>query len=176
MPKSLFLPCRPVPVGRLKELTAAVGALAAAAALAGCTGGRDDAGTPPRTPPSPSAPSPTRSAAFDRVQHVPGETVTRAPAYPDGKALIQKANVQGSQELDIPGGLKAGPLAILVNCRGDGTLTVAVKPVGLSFPLTCVKEETSSIQNVMDLPNPRSHGTVTVTSPSGVRWALTVGQ
>jgi hypothetical protein len=156
----------------MRALMAAAGGLAAAAALAGCTGGQGGTGTPS----SPSAPSPTRSSAFDRVQHVPGESVTKAPAYPDGKALIQKANVQGSQEIDIPGGLKAGPLSILVNCQGDGTLTVSVKPVGLSFPLTCVKEETSSIMNEMDLPSPRSHGTVTVTAPSGVRWALTVGQ
>ncbi|WP_328748083.1 hypothetical protein OHT57_21460 [Streptomyces sp. NBC_00285] len=156
----------------LRALAAAVGALAAAAALAGCTGGQDNTGTPP----SPSSPSPTRASAVDRVEHAQGETVSRAPAYPDGKTLIEKANAQGSQELDIPGGLKAGPLDILVNCQGNGTLTVSVKPVGLSFPLTCVKEETSSIMNEMDLPGPRSHGTVTVTAPSGVRWALTVGQ
>ncbi|MET7691877.1 hypothetical protein ABZT06_28510 [Streptomyces sp. NPDC005483] len=89
---------------------------------------------------------------------------------------MQKANVQGSEELEIPGGLKAGHLAILVNCQGEGTLTVSVRPVGLSFPLECVNGEVSSIFNQLDLTSPHAYGTVKVAAPSHTRWALTVGQ
>ncbi|MEU1481339.1 hypothetical protein [Streptomyces sp. NPDC005760] len=50
--------------------------------------------------------------------------MAKAPAYPDGKAVVRRANVEGSEELEIPGGLKAGHLAVLVNCQGEATLTV----------------------------------------------------
>jgi len=63
-----------------------------------------------------------------------------------------------------------------VNCQGEGTLTVSVRPVGLSFPLTCVKGEVNSIFNQMDLTSSHTHATVKVAASSRVRWALTVGQ
>ncbi|MFF2847478.1 hypothetical protein ACFVT5_14240 [Streptomyces sp. NPDC058001] len=74
------------------------------------------------------------------------------------------------------GELQAQPLSVLVNCQGEGTLTVELEPVGLSFPLECVTEEVSSIYNEMRLKQPRKKGTVSVTAPSTVRWSLTVGQ
>ncbi|MFF7643648.1 hypothetical protein ACFZCX_25800 [Streptomyces canus] len=147
-----------------------------AVSLAGCTNDHDDAGTPPRTSAQQAVPSPTKSSAPDSVEHIPGETVTKAPVFLDGKAAVQTANVRGSEELEVPGGLKAGHLAILVNCQGEGTLTVSVQPVGLSFPLECVKGEVSSIFNQMDLTNAHTYGTVKVTASSRIRWALTVGQ
>ncbi|MYS99805.1 hypothetical protein SM007_03465 [Streptomyces avermitilis] len=78
--------------------------------------------------------------------------------------------------MEIRGGIKAGSLAILVNCQGKGTLTVSVAPVGLSFPLECVEGEVSSTFNQLDLKSSRKSGVVTVTAPSRVHWALTVGQ
>jgi hypothetical protein len=50
-----------------------------------------------------------------------------------------------------------------------------VEPVGLSFPLECVDGEVSSTFNQLALKRARDHGTVSVTAPSQVRWALTVG-
>ncbi|MBL1087449.1 hypothetical protein JK359_36800 [Streptomyces actinomycinicus] len=78
--------------------------------------------------------------------------------------------------MDVKGGLKSGPLAILVNCKGHGKLTVEVKPVGMSFPLECAAGEVSSTYNQLDLKKPREQGTVSVTAPSTVRWAITVGR
>lgn len=147
-----------------------------AMSLAGCTSNQDSAGSHSRTSPPPSASLPTKSSTSGRSEHIPGETVTKAPVLPDGEVLAQTANAHGNQELEIPGGIKAGPLAILVNCQGEGTLTVSVKPVGLSFPLECVNGEVSSTFNQLNLKKSRTYGTVDVTAPSHVRWALSVGQ
>ncbi|MCH0562030.1 hypothetical protein I3F54_02255 [Streptomyces sp. MUM 2J] len=78
--------------------------------------------------------------------------------------------------MEIRGGIKAGALSVLVNCQGEGKLTVSVDPVGLSFPLECVDGEVSSTFNQLDLKTNRTHGTVRVNAPSRVRWAITVGR
>jgi hypothetical protein len=160
----------------IRRTLTAVWGLAVAVSLAGCTSDQDDAGASPRTSPHRSVSSPAKSSTPDSVNHVPGETVAKAPAFPDGRALVRRANVRGSEELEIPGGLKAGHLAVLVNCQGEGTLTVSVRPVGLSFPLACVNGEVNSIFNQMDLTSSRTDATVKVAASSRVRWALTVGQ
>lgn len=162
-------------MGKLR-LFAATGGLTAVVALTGCTSGEDDTTPALHSSASSSSSSPTAPSASDRAEHVPGETVTKAPVLPDGKAVSKVANAHGNRELEIPGGIKAGALSILVNCQGQGTLTVSVKPVGLSFPLECVTGEVSSTYNQLDLKNSRENGIVTVTAPSRVRWALTVGQ
>ncbi|OKJ02790.1 hypothetical protein AMK18_10120 [Streptomyces sp. CB01249] len=70
----------------------------------------------------------------------------------------------------------AGSVAIQVNCRGKGTVDVALKPVGLSFPLECVDGEVSSTYNEIQLKRARSEGSVQITAPSTVSWSLTVEQ
>ncbi|WP_405870808.1 MULTISPECIES: hypothetical protein [unclassified Streptomyces] len=102
--------------------------------------------------------------------------MTKAPVLPDGKVVAQAANASGNREMEIQGGITAGSLSVLVNCQGKGTLTVSVEAVGLSFPLECVDGEVSSTFNQLDLKRSREHGTVNVTAPSHVRWALTVGR
>lgn len=162
-------------MGKLRKITV-VGGVAAVVALAGCTSDQDQATPSPETPsPRPTA-SPAGSPASDRAEHVPGETVTKAPVLPDGKVVAQAVNATGNREMEIRGGIKAGPLSVLVNCQGQGTLTVSVEPVGLSFPLECVDGEVSSTFNQLSLKRARVHGTVSVTAPAGVRWALTVGR
>jgi hypothetical protein len=101
--------------------------------------------------------------------------VTKAPALPQGEVVAPAANVSGNREVEIRGGIKAGPLSILVNCQGRGRLTVSVEPTGLSFPLECVDGEVSSTFNRLDVKHARKHGTVSVTAPSRVRWAVSVG-
>ncbi|QKW10689.1 hypothetical protein HUT18_06895 [Streptomyces sp. NA04227] len=64
----------------------------------------------------------------------------------------------------------------MVNCEGKGTLKVEVKPVEVRFPLECVEGEVSSTMNQVVLKRERSDGWVSVTAPSSVRWALTVGK
>ncbi|MGW3915071.1 hypothetical protein ACWEBX_26600 [Streptomyces sp. NPDC005070] len=158
-------------MGKLKIVTAVAG-LTAAVTLSGCTTGQDDTAPPSRTTPPHSTTSPTS----DRAEHVPGESVTKAPALLEGKVKAQTANAHGNQELEIRGGIKAGPLSILVNCQGDGTVKVSVQALGLSFSLECADGEVSSTLNKIDLERPRGYGTVNVTAPSNVRWAVTIGQ
>ncbi|WP_234535928.1 hypothetical protein [Streptomyces shenzhenensis] len=102
--------------------------------------------------------------------------MSRAPVLPEGEIVAQVANASGNREMEIRGGIKAGALSVLVNCQGQGKLTVSLEPVGLSFPLECVNGEVSSTFNQLDLKRDRGHGTVSVTAPSSVRWALTVGR
>jgi hypothetical protein len=157
------------PVAKLSPLAAAT-ALAVVAVLAvGCS--NDDSDAPDASPKGPARP-----AAPHRAEHIPGETVTEAPVLPDGEVVAQAVNVSGNRELEVKGGLKSGPLAVLVNCKGKGRLTVEVEPVGLNFPLKCVAGEVSSTYNQLDLKNTREQGTVSVTAPSTVHWAITVGR
>jgi hypothetical protein len=162
-------------VGKLK-IIAAAGGIAAAFALAGCTGDQGHAKSSPDMSPARSTASPTASPSSGRAEHVPGETVTKAPVLPGGEVVAQAANATGNREIEIQGGIKPGELSVLVNCQGKGTLTVAVEPVGLSFPLECVDGEVSSTLNKLGLKRSREHGTVKVTAPSQVHWALTVGR
>ncbi|MFF7751287.1 hypothetical protein ACFZCP_18960 [Streptomyces sp. NPDC007971] len=160
-------------MGKLNTLTTAT-ALAALAALAvGCNSTSGDTSKALHTS---SPASPSKASASDRPEHVPGESVTKAPTLPDGEVVAQAANASGNREMDIRGGLKSGALSVLVNCQGKGKLTVLVQPVGLSFPLECVDGEVSSTYNQLNLKHTRTYGPVSVTAPSNVRWALTAGQ
>lgn len=154
---------------------AAVAGVAATVVLTGCSGQGDDSPTARKSPTSAASASASKTAS-GRAEHIPGETVTKAPDPIDGRAVARVANARGNREIDIPGGIRAGALSVSVNCQGQGTLTVSVKPVGLSFPLECVAGEVSSTYNELHLKTARGRGTVSVTAPSPVRWALTVGQ
>lgn len=155
---------------------AVIGGIAAVVVLTGCTGGQDRAASSPDASPSRVTASPISSPPSDRAERIPGETVTEAPVLSGGKVVAQAVNVTGSRELDIRGGIPAGPLSILVNCQGRGTLTVSVEPGGMSFPLECVEGEVSGTLNQLSLKRARDHGTVHVTAPPRVHWALTVGR
>jgi hypothetical protein len=161
-------------VGKLRFI--AVVGVAATVVLTGCTSGQGDDSPTARKSPTSAASASASKTASGRAEHIPGETVTKAPDPIDGRAVARVANARGNREIDIPGGIKAGALSVSVNCQGQGTLTVSVKPVGLSFPLECVAGEVSSTYNELHLKTARGRGTVSVTAPSPVRWALTVGQ
>lgn len=151
------------------------------AALAGavvlCVSGCTDA-------PGAASPKPSTTGAAEatrnetgRAEHVPGESVSKAPKQlNDGKVLLSVASRSGNAKLPLAERIGVGPVAIQVNCQGKGTLEVNVDPVGLSFPLKCVEKEVSSTYNEIHLKRARTDGSVQVTAPSGVRWALTVEQ
>ncbi|NJP53139.1 hypothetical protein HCJ93_24490 [Streptomyces sp. SBST2-5] len=72
--------------------------------------------------------------------------------------------------------MDAGALSVLVNCQGKGSVTISVKPINLTFALECVEGEVSSTYNELSLKQAREQASLSVTAPSTVRWALTVGQ
>ncbi|WP_406268543.1 hypothetical protein OHT93_14390 [Streptomyces sp. NBC_00191] len=143
--------------------------------LAGCTGDtNDEHAAPPKA--STSVPSKPAPATTSRAEHIDGESVTRAPKPVNGTVLLSAASRKGNAALPLKGRTGAGRLAIQVNCQGEGTMTVAVEPVGLSFPLKCVGYEVSSTYNEISLKRARNEGSVHITAPSTIRWALTVEQ
>ncbi|MFG2308879.1 hypothetical protein ACGFS9_09415 [Streptomyces sp. NPDC048566] len=101
--------------------------------------------------------------------------MTRAP-YVDGTAVARVTDAHGNRQVDIPGGLRDGLLSVAVDCRGEGTMTVSVRVVGLSFPVECTAGEVTGVYNRLRLHEGRDRGTVSVSAPSGVHWALTVGR
>ncbi|MGP4051736.1 hypothetical protein [Streptomyces sp. 2A115] len=153
----------------------------AVALSSGCT--KDDAGregtatAATAAAGSPSAKPPAKPAkATGRAEHIDGETVTEAPQVVDGEVIASVKDARGNQTVPLEGGARPGPLSIAVNCQGEGTLTVELKPVGLSFPLECVAGEVSSTYNQIALKKAREDAVLQVTAGSGVRWALSVGQ
>ncbi|MFG2933354.1 hypothetical protein [Streptomyces achromogenes] len=162
-------------MGKLNPVAAATALIVVAVLAVGCSNDDSDAPDAGRKETAHPSSSSAHTPAPDRGEHIPGETVTKAPVLPDGEVVAQAVNASGNRELEVKGGLKSGPLAVLVNCKGRGELTVEVKPVGLNFPLKCVAGEVSSTYNQLNLKNTREQGTVSVTAPSTVRWAITVG-
>ncbi|MCS0637044.1 hypothetical protein NX801_15505 [Streptomyces sp. LP05-1] len=160
-------PCRP------RWLTPSILGLTLTLGLSGCTDGDS---TPPSTRSHASSAKPTPSSTSSgRPEHIEGETVTRAPKPLDGKAVLKEASRTGSAALPLRN-IGSGRLGIQVNCQGKGTLTVAVTPIGLSFPLACVDYEVSSTYNEIHLKRARSEGAIQISAPTTVRWALTVEQ
>ncbi|MFE7518588.1 hypothetical protein [Streptomyces halstedii] len=149
-------------------------AVAAALALTGCSGEEKPAPVGPAASPSGRV-SPSQTG--ERAEHIEGETVSQAPKpVNDGQVLLSVASRKGNAELPLTKEIGIGSLAVQVNCQGEGTLHVTVKPVGLSFPLECVDEEVSSTYNEIRLKRARGEGSIQVTAPSTVLWALTAEQ
>ncbi|MEU6376554.1 hypothetical protein [Streptomyces sp. NPDC046909] len=163
--------------GRAAVLAAACLAVALSS---GCSGSKDEAGSGGSSATAPgnaaSAHPEATAEATRRAENVEGESVTEAPQLIDGETVTSVTDVRGSRAVEIKGGVRPGAVGIAVNCRGEGTLTVELHPVGLSFPLKCVAGEISSTYNQIDLKKAREEAWVQVTAGSGVRWALSVGQ
>lgn len=156
------------------SIALAAAAMAGALALTGCSGEEKPASAAPSASPT-GHPSPSQT--LGRAEHVEGETVTRAPKpVNDGEVLLSVASRKGNAELPLAKEIGNGTLAIQVNCQGKGTLDVALKPVGLSFPLKCVNGEVSSSYNEIRLKRARSDESVQIAAPSTVSWSLTVEQ
>ncbi|MFJ8491241.1 hypothetical protein ACIRBZ_23235 [Streptomyces sp. NPDC094038] len=167
------------PSGQAAALSAVTVVLFAAAA--GCGGGPGHAAPAPATS-SPAAATSAPAPATGRPTPVTmawDDTVTKAPAFPDGEVVAQAANATGGREMDIKGGVGDGILAVLVNCEGKGELTVTVEPIGFDFPFDCADGRVSTIDDETNLNGgavrPHTPGTVQVTASAGVRWAITVG-
>ncbi|MEW2087200.1 hypothetical protein [Streptomyces sp. NPDC005283] len=141
----------------------------------GCSDAAPHGGQSSSTASASSRPHPSSTQSGGRAERVEGESVTKAPKpVGDGKVLLSADSRKGNAVLPLDDKIDAGALAIQVNCQGKGTLTVSVDPIGLSFPLECIDHEVSSTYNEINLKRARSEGSVRITAPSMVRWALTV--
>lgn len=162
------------PMGKQRALTAAVSAGTAVLLAAGCSSGGGSGSD--RTAPAQAASSPAPVTRATASAATVSDSVTKAPPFPGGKVVARAANVAGNRELDIKGGVGSGILSVQVHCEGKGRLTVAVEPLGVSFPFACEAGRVSAIGNEFDLKRPHTPGTVRVTASAGVRWAITVGR
>ncbi|WP_369222885.1 hypothetical protein AB5J52_17135 [Streptomyces sp. R39] len=135
-------------------------------AATGCGSG------PGHTAPAPAARTPASAART-------WDSVTKAPAFPDGEVVAQAANATGGREMEIKGGVGSGILSVQVQCEGNGELTVDLGPLGFRFPFACAAGRVNTIDNEVNtkgMARPRTPGTLRVTASAGVRWAITVGR
>ncbi|MFD4598049.1 hypothetical protein ACFWPQ_08410 [Streptomyces sp. NPDC058464] len=161
-----------IPSAPARATAAAVVVLFAAV---GCSGGGSG-----RAAPAPATSSPAPVTATPAADADTSDSVTKAPAFPDGEVVAQAANATGGREMDIKGGVGSGTLSVQVHCEGKGRLTVTVEPLGFNFPFDCVAGQVNTIDNETNMnggsARPHTPGTVQVTATAGVRWAITVGR
>ncbi|MEV7679489.1 hypothetical protein AB0O64_13155 [Streptomyces sp. NPDC088341] len=143
----------------------------------GCTGSDDDRSEPSSTPVTMPATRPSSPAGTTAGTTADTGKVSEAPPpLRGGEILLAAKSRQGNATLPLAKKIGDGRLGVQVNCRGKGTLSVSVEPVGLSFSLECVAQDVRGTHNEIDLKRPATEGTVRVTAPSAVTWALTVEQ
>ncbi|MGV9565241.1 hypothetical protein [Streptomyces sp. NPDC003480] len=104
-------------------------------------------------------------------------SVLTAPRLDGGDTVAgRQGPTNGSASIGFGKGGKGDALVVAVRCEGRGSLYVAVRSVGASFPLECRAGRVNSICNEMALTGADRGGTVSVEAPSAVRWSLTVGR
>ncbi|MFD5427146.1 hypothetical protein [Streptomyces sp. NPDC127084] len=142
--------------------------------VGGCSDSDTDIDAGAAEPSAPSAP-PKSNPAVSHAHDSDGETVTEAPAPFSGKAVVRVAARTGNAVLPLkPVG--TGKLGIHVNCQGKGSLTVSVPPLGLSFGLACGDKVTGESTEFHTHREKAEEGSIQITAPTTVRWALTVEQ
>ncbi|MEU0651200.1 hypothetical protein ABZ485_02955 [Streptomyces albogriseolus] len=67
-------------------------------------------------------------------------------------------------------------MTVAVSCHGDGTLRIRIPVLGTAFPVECGPGESDATGAGFDLPAAHRAGTVHVTAPPGVTWAVAVGR
>lgn len=143
----------------------AVWALALLAA--GCTPGddsEDSAGRPVVTE-RPTPDRPTVVVTAPELDSRDGEVLAgrRGPARGDG-GFSYRAGPAGKA------------LVVAVTCQGRGTIDVALPAMDAGFRFECRTDEPTLTHNQLAVEDAREPGTVKVTAPSTVTWAVTVGR
>ncbi|MEU3733919.1 hypothetical protein AB0E81_31680 [Streptomyces sp. NPDC033538] len=105
---------------------------------------------------------------------------TLSPASPHQPAAGRRAHAFTGRRARAPLQrriqLGGDPPHLAVSCRGTGTIEVSVPVLGTSFPLECGTAEPAVTYNQLAMSSAHKAGTVAVTAPSSVTWALTVGR
>jgi hypothetical protein len=131
---------------------------AAAGLLSGCTSvAHGAAGAPPRTS---SASTVTAPVVTTQAQLLPGFT-----------PLVRASDRTGSAQLSELGHVAPGTVAVMVQCTGSGSLSVAITTI-ISFGVDCGGLPS---YNEIHLGSSRSNVNVSVASDSSAHWALSLG-
>ncbi|WP_216591009.1 hypothetical protein [Streptomyces brasiliscabiei] len=166
---------------RSSRPTAAALTLLSAAALLSLTAcsSSGDAGAD-REPARAAERSPAQAKAIAEAQEggTPRELAEQAlDPLTDRVVLRQNRTRNGAHlEFDKARQGEGKALTVVVSCEGEGTIEVALRPLGASFPMDCLEGEVSSIQNVFAVDEAARAGTVSVTGPSSVQWSLAIGR
>lgn len=158
------------------ELTTRRGSVAWAILLmaaAACTSPESDSDERSDAPSTSSVPS---GAGASPTQQASAATPPELDAGMGETLAGQRAATRGNASLEYSGGAKGKALIVAVSCKGDGSITVNVPVVKTSFPLECSVGEPAVTYNQLALSAADKPGTVSVTAPSTVTWAVTVGR
>ncbi|MFF7183791.1 hypothetical protein ACFZAR_00850 [Streptomyces sp. NPDC008222] len=170
-------------VPRRAPLGPALACAAMVLSLVACTHGHSAAGRGPApggngkgpTPTGVFTPPPEHDEATGAAGT--GRPLLAVPQLGGGDTVVgRRAPGGGSASIEFGRGGKGDALVVAVACEGRGSVRVAVRSVGASFPLECQAGRVSSVCNQMALTGADRGGTVSVEASSAVRWALTVGR
>ena len=105
--------------------------------------------------------------------------VVTPPALNPGSGEVtagQHGPAHGNARFSYDAGTPGKALIVEASCLGAGTIDVALPAVGAGFRHKCGTDEPLAAHNELGLEAARAPGTVKVTAPSTVTWAVTVGR
>lgn len=135
------------------------------AAAVGCT---SEADAPERPASSPTATTAGSSPA-------PRQSTPVTPPQL-GSTAGAHGPARGNAAFRYAAGARGEALTVAVSCQGDGTLRIRIPVLGAAFPVECGTGESDATGAGFDLPAAHRAGTVHVTAPPGVTWAVAVGR
>ncbi|MEU9338685.1 hypothetical protein AB0D49_36970 [Streptomyces sp. NPDC048290] len=131
---------------------------------AACTTARPAPIAAPSPPTTPST-LPSVTATAPELDAVLGEELAG-----------RRAGTSGNASVDYAGGEHGKALIVAVSCAGTGTIEVTLPVAEASFPLRCGHTEPATTYNQFTTPTTHRPGTVSVTAPKTVTWAVTIGR
>ncbi|MFJ8787599.1 hypothetical protein [Streptomyces sp. NPDC102462] len=132
--------------------------------------------TPAQSPPAPPTASGPTSAPSTAAARRAGAVEPPELAAGLGETLAaERRATHGNASLAYSGGPRGRALVVAVSCRGRGSVSVSVPVLHVSFPQECGTTEPAVAYNEFALKNAYKPGTVSVTAPSAVTWAVTIG-
>ncbi|MFF0204041.1 hypothetical protein [Streptomyces sp. NPDC005017] len=144
-----------------------------ALAAAACTSPAPSASAPP-------APRPTadvRSGAPTTTAPARKPVEVEPPALDAGGELAgQQRPTRGNAVFAYGAGPRGKALVVVVSCRGEGEITVALPEMRAWFDHICTPGEPAVVRNEFAVAGAHRPGTVSVRAPSTVVWAATVGR
>lgn len=147
--------------------------------------------TPTHTPSAPGEDPPAtaatgarqpRSADVPRPADTPRPAAVQRSVEPprlDGAGETvagRQGAVRGDGRLGYTGGARGKALIVAVSCQGEGSVSVEVPTVAVSYRLRCGGVVPEVAYDEISLGASHRPGTVVVTAPSAVTWAATVGR
>ncbi|MEU0289698.1 hypothetical protein [Streptomyces sp. NPDC006147] len=120
---------------------------------------------------------PTPAAAGSPAARQPAPVTPPPLDAGDGESTAGRYGpAQGSAGFSYSAGTRGKALTVAVSCRGRGGVEVRLPVPHADFRLACASGEPAVTYHQLALPAAHRAGSVRVTAPSGVTWAVTVGR